>query len=152
MSGPADAAGPTPVIDDPGLLESAWLRLCCIADEGAAVLRRSACSTLVRECNDYAVVLADADGAAIAENAAGRPLFLGAPTERAVAITAALPPRLQRRVEGGHLFFIGEAGARATVAAAIVLHHEIHETRAIRTDLDQVFGPSSSPQQQGQRS
>jgi N-methylhydantoinase B len=62
---------------EPGALEAAWLRLCCIADEGAAALRRAARSVVVRECNDYAVVVADADGAVIAENALGPPLFLG---------------------------------------------------------------------------
>ncbi len=64
-------------MNEAGALEAAWLRLCCIADEGAATLRRMARSTLVRECNDFAVVLADAEGVVVAENALGPPLFLG---------------------------------------------------------------------------
>jgi N-methylhydantoinase B len=76
---------------EPGALEAAWLRLCCIADEGAAMLRRAARSTLVRECNDYAVVVADADGAVIAENALGPPLFLGVLGETLRGMLRVLP-------------------------------------------------------------
>ena len=46
---------------DPITLEVLWSRLISIVDEAAATFRRSSFSTLVRDANDYAVVLMDAD-------------------------------------------------------------------------------------------
>jgi hypothetical protein len=53
-----------------------------------------------------------------------------------LALASGLSSRLHRRVEGGHLFFMGEAGASATVTAIIEL---LDETRAVRADLDRMF-------------
>jgi N-methylhydantoinase B len=63
------------VTDDPVALQVIWRRLVAIADEAAATLRRTSFSPIVRESNDFACVLFDADGAAIAENTIGIPSF-----------------------------------------------------------------------------
>jgi N-methylhydantoinase B len=63
------------VTHDPVDLELHWSRLAAIADEAAAVLLRTAFSTIVRESNDYTVVLMDPSGRTIAECRAGIPAF-----------------------------------------------------------------------------
>ncbi|MBI2203171.1 MAG: hydantoinase B/oxoprolinase family protein [Candidatus Rokubacteria bacterium] len=62
---------------DPVTLEILWSRLIAITDESAAALVRTSFSTIVRESNDYATVLMNADGDALAENTAGIPSFVG---------------------------------------------------------------------------
>jgi N-methylhydantoinase B len=62
---------------DPVTLEIFWSRLISITDESAAALVRTSFSTIVRESNDYATVLMDARGNALAENTAGIPSFVG---------------------------------------------------------------------------
>src|SRR5262245_5185237 len=62
---------------DPVTLEILWSRLISITDESAAALLRTSFSTIVRESNDYATVLMDATGDALAENTAGIPSFVG---------------------------------------------------------------------------
>jgi N-methylhydantoinase B len=62
---------------DPIALEILWSRLISIADESAAALLRTSFSTIVRESNDYATVLMDANGDSLAENTAGIPSFVG---------------------------------------------------------------------------
>jgi N-methylhydantoinase B len=62
---------------DPITLEILWSRLISIADESAAALLRTSFSTIVRESNDYATVLMDANGDALSENTAGIPSFVG---------------------------------------------------------------------------
>lgn len=52
-------------------LEILWSRLISIADEAAAALLRTAFSTIVRESNDFATVLMDANGDSISENTGG---------------------------------------------------------------------------------
>ena len=49
---------------DPISLEILWTRLVSLVDEAAATLVRTSFSTIVRESNDYAVVLLDRDGRA----------------------------------------------------------------------------------------
>ncbi len=49
-------------------LEILWSRLIAIADESAVTLLRTSFSTIVRESNDYACILMDANGDSIAEN------------------------------------------------------------------------------------
>ncbi|WP_135470132.1 hydantoinase B/oxoprolinase family protein [Crenalkalicoccus roseus] len=56
---------------DPITLEILWSRLISIADEAAAALLRTAFSTIVRESNDFATVLMDANGDSISENTGG---------------------------------------------------------------------------------
>lgn len=67
----------TPLGHDGIALEFIRSRLVSIADEAAAALRRTAFSTIVRESNDFAVVLMDPDGASLAENTIGVPSFVG---------------------------------------------------------------------------
>jgi N-methylhydantoinase B len=62
---------------DPVTLEILWERLITIVDEGAVSLRNTAFSLLVREGNDFAIVLLDAEGNAIAQNRASLPCFTG---------------------------------------------------------------------------
>jgi N-methylhydantoinase B len=63
------------IVDDPVALQVIWRRLIAIADEAAATLRRTSFSPIVRESNDFACVLFDASGRAIAENTIGIPSF-----------------------------------------------------------------------------
>lgn len=65
------------VVLDPISLEILWSRLISIADESAAALLRTSFSTIVRESNDFATSLMDADGSSLAENTAGIPSFVG---------------------------------------------------------------------------
>jgi N-methylhydantoinase B len=60
---------------DPITLEVWWSRLAAIADEAAATLLRTAFSTIIRESNDYTVVLMNTSGQTIAECRAGIPGF-----------------------------------------------------------------------------
>jgi hypothetical protein len=62
---------------DPVTLEILWRRLIATADESAAALLRTSFSTIVRESNDYATVVMDTNGDALAENTAGIPSFVG---------------------------------------------------------------------------
>src|SRR5438552_338346 len=63
------------IVDDPVALQVVWTRLIAIADEAAATLRRTSFSPIVRESNDFACVLFDAAGNAVAENTIGIPSF-----------------------------------------------------------------------------
>ncbi len=60
---------------DPVALQVVWRRLIAIADEAAATLRRTSFSPTVRESNDFACVIFDAAGNAMAENTIGIPSF-----------------------------------------------------------------------------
>jgi N-methylhydantoinase B len=60
---------------DPIKLEVQWSRLAAIADEAATTLLRTAFSTIIRESNDYTVVLMNPAGETIAECRAGIPAF-----------------------------------------------------------------------------
>ncbi len=63
------------IVDDPVALQVVWTRLVAIADEAAATLRRTSFSPIVRESNDFACVIFDAEGNAMAENTIGIPSF-----------------------------------------------------------------------------
>ena len=63
------------LVDDPVGLQVVWTRLIAIADEAAATLRRTSFSPIVRESNDFACVIFDAEGNAVAENTIGIPSF-----------------------------------------------------------------------------
>jgi N-methylhydantoinase B len=56
-------------------LEVRWSRLAAITDQAATTLLRAAFSTIIRESNDYTVVLMNPDGRTIAESRAGIPAF-----------------------------------------------------------------------------
>jgi len=61
---------------DPITTEILWTRLIAIVDEAAATMERTAFSTLVRESNDYAVVLTDSAGRSLAQNTKSIPSFI----------------------------------------------------------------------------
>ena len=52
---------------DPVTLEILWTRLTTVVDEAAATFVRTSFSTLVRDANDFAVVLTDRSGRSIAQ-------------------------------------------------------------------------------------
>lgn len=62
---------------DPITLEILWSRLIAIVDEAAASLVRTSFSTIVRESNDFACVLLDEQGNALAQSTISIPSFIG---------------------------------------------------------------------------
>lgn len=62
---------------DPIDLEICWNRLIAIADEAGAALKRTSFSTVVRESNDFACVILDAEGRLIAQSSLSVPGFIG---------------------------------------------------------------------------
>jgi N-methylhydantoinase B len=58
-------------------LEIHWARLISMVDEAAATFRRTSFSTLVRESNDFAVVLTDDKGRSLAQSSLSIPSFIG---------------------------------------------------------------------------
>jgi N-methylhydantoinase B len=58
-------------------LQMIWTRLISIADEAAATLQRTSFSTIVRESNDFACVLTDRRGQAVAQASDSVPSFMG---------------------------------------------------------------------------
>jgi N-methylhydantoinase B len=54
-----------------------WTRLVSMVDEAAATFRRTCFSTLVREANDFAVILTDALGNSLAQSSMSIPSFIG---------------------------------------------------------------------------
>ncbi|WP_021593917.1 MULTISPECIES: hydantoinase B/oxoprolinase family protein [Actinomadura] len=62
---------------DPVRLEVQWDRLSAATDEAAYAMLRSAFSTIIRESNDYTVVVMDRRGRTMAETRAGIPAFAG---------------------------------------------------------------------------
>ncbi len=62
---------------DPVELEILWTRLISIVDEASATFVRTSFSTLVREANDFAVVLTDAQGRSLAQSSMSIPSFIG---------------------------------------------------------------------------
>lgn len=61
---------------DPVGLEIVWTRLVSMVDEAAATLVRTSFSTIVRESNDYAVVLLDRDCQLLAQSSQSIPSFI----------------------------------------------------------------------------
>lgn len=62
-------------VADPVGLEVRWDRLAAATDEAASTMLRTAFSTIIRESNDYTVVLMDRRGRTMAESRAGIPGF-----------------------------------------------------------------------------
>ncbi len=58
-------------------LELIWQRLISIVDEAAAALVRTSFSSIVRESNDFACVITDAEGHSIAQASKSIPSFIG---------------------------------------------------------------------------
>jgi N-methylhydantoinase B len=77
---------------DPITLEVWWSRLAAIADEAAATLLRTAFSTIIRESNDYTVVLMNTSGQTIAECRAGIPGFAALMSVLTRHLLAKFPP------------------------------------------------------------
>lgn len=84
-----DAHGPEDF--DPISLEILWNRLISIVDESAVALLRTAFSNVVRESNDYACALMDANADSLAENTLGIPSFVGVMSRTMKHFLAALP-------------------------------------------------------------
>jgi N-methylhydantoinase B len=62
---------------DPISLEILWSRLVSIVDEASAALVRASFSTVLRESNDFACILLDAQGRSLAQSARSIPSFIG---------------------------------------------------------------------------
>ncbi len=62
---------------DPVTIEILWTRLVGILDEAAATFERTCFSSLVRESNDYSLVLTDVRGRSLAQNTIAIPSFIG---------------------------------------------------------------------------
>jgi N-methylhydantoinase B len=62
---------------DPITLEILWKRLIGIVDEAAAAFVRTCFSTLVRDANDYAIILADRQGRLLAQSSLSLTSFSG---------------------------------------------------------------------------
>lgn len=62
---------------DPVTLEILWSRLVAVADEAATTLLRTAFTPIIRESNDYATCLMNAEGETLAECSGGIPAFAG---------------------------------------------------------------------------
>jgi N-methylhydantoinase B len=58
-------------------LEILWKRLISVVDEAAAAFVRTCFSTLVRDGNDFAIVLTDAEGRSLAQSSMSLPGFIG---------------------------------------------------------------------------
>ncbi|MBL8333662.1 MAG: hydantoinase B/oxoprolinase family protein [Rubrivivax sp.] len=70
-------------------LEILWSRLIAIADEAGATLKRTSFSTVVRESNDFACVLLDAQARLVAQSTLSIPGFIGtAPLSLAAMLRA----------------------------------------------------------------
>ena len=61
---------------DPVSLEIIWNRLISVVDEAAATFVRTSFSSLVREANDYAVVVTNRDGHSLAQSSLSIPSFI----------------------------------------------------------------------------
>lgn len=62
---------------DPIELEILWKRLISVVDEASAAFVRTCFSTLVRDGNDFAIVLTDAQGRSLAQSSMSLPGFIG---------------------------------------------------------------------------
>jgi N-methylhydantoinase B len=62
---------------DPVTLEVLWTRVISVVDEAAKAIVRTSFSTLSNEANDFACVLTDARGRALAQNSGSIPSFIG---------------------------------------------------------------------------
>ena len=62
---------------DPITLEVLWTRIISVVDEAAKAIVRTSFSTLANEANDFACVLTDARGNALAQNSGSIPSFIG---------------------------------------------------------------------------
>ncbi|OWT80419.1 MULTISPECIES: hydantoinase B/oxoprolinase family protein [unclassified Achromobacter] len=73
----AESGAPVASRFDPIELEILWRRLISIVDEASTAFVRTCFSTLVRDANDFAVVLTDAQGRSLAQSTMSIPSFIG---------------------------------------------------------------------------
>ncbi|MDQ7909977.1 hydantoinase B/oxoprolinase family protein [Phytohabitans sp. ZYX-F-186] len=73
---------------DAATLQIVWQRLISVADEMAAVLLRTAFSSVVRESNDLACAVLTADGQLLVEYGRSVPVFTGTVADTATAMVA----------------------------------------------------------------
>lgn len=77
---PTSAAAPDAGLvsgSDPIELEILWKRLISVVDEASAAFVRTCFSTLVRDGNDFAIVLTDVQGRSLAQSTMSLPGFIG---------------------------------------------------------------------------
>ena len=74
-------------------LELLWRRLISIVDEAAASLVRTSFSTIVRESNDFACVITDAQGHSIAQASNSIPSFIGTAPRTIRSFLEIFPPQ-----------------------------------------------------------
>ncbi|MCC7082965.1 MAG: hydantoinase B/oxoprolinase family protein [Burkholderiales bacterium] len=77
---------------DPVSLEIHWRRLISMVDEASAAFVRTSFSTLVREANDFAVLLTDPQGRSIAQSSSSIPSFIGTLPATVKHLSGAFPP------------------------------------------------------------
>jgi N-methylhydantoinase B len=77
MSQPSKVPGARAAKFDPIELEILWKRLISVVDEASAAFVRTCFSTLVRDGNDFAIVLTDAQGRSLAQSTMSLPGFIG---------------------------------------------------------------------------
>lgn len=73
-------------------LEILWKRLISVVDEAAAAFVRTCFSTLVRDGNDFAIVLTDAEGRSLAQSTMSLPGFIGCLPATVRHFLARFPP------------------------------------------------------------
>lgn len=128
---------------DPITLEILWARLISIVDEAAATFQRASFSTLVREANDFAVVLTDAQGRSIAQSSKSIPSFIATLPASIKVFNRHYPP--ETLAEGdvlvtndpwhgtGHIHDI-------TIAVPIFFQGELLAFAAVATHLPDIGG------------
>jgi N-methylhydantoinase B len=72
-------------------LEVLWTRVISIVDEAAKAIIRTSFSTLSNEANDFACVLTDARGYALAQNTGSIPSFIATLPASSAATTCTSP-------------------------------------------------------------
>jgi N-methylhydantoinase B len=72
-----ESTGATSSKFDPIELEILWKRLISVVDEASAAFVRTCFSTLVRDGNDFAIVLTDSEGRSLAQSTMSLPGFIG---------------------------------------------------------------------------
>lgn len=77
---------------DPIELEILWKRLISVVDEASAAFVRTCFSTLVRDGNDFAIVLTDAKGRSLAQSTMSLPGFIGCLPATVGHFLKAFPP------------------------------------------------------------
>lgn len=86
-------------------LEILWKRLISVVDEAAAAFVRTCFSTLVRDGNDFAIVLTDAEGRSLAQSTMSLPGFIGCLPATVRHFLAKYPPHT---IQDGDVFITND--------------------------------------------